>query len=138
MSEVAVVTPGRTAASIFDASGQVPALYAPDAPAARRAFEFFTVNIRNPNTRKAYARAAADFATWCKAQGIADVRQVQPVHVAAHIESLRIRGVLGKTAAGGAAHALRLAGDRPSRSDEPRESLNLGTSSIMMMAKSTR
>jgi len=69
---------------------QVPALYAPDAPAAKRAFEFFAVNIRNPNTRKAYARAAMDFATWCASHGIADVRQVQPVHVAAYIEGLQI------------------------------------------------
>ena len=90
MSEIAVVIPGRTSASVFDASNQVPALYAPDAPAAKRAFEFFAVNIRNPNTRKAYARAAADFATWCELHGIADVRQVQPVHVAAYIEGMQI------------------------------------------------
>ena len=90
MSEIAAVIPGRTSASVFDASGQVPALYAPDAPAAKRAFEFFTVNIRNPNTRKAYARAASDFATWCELHGITDVRQVQPVHVAAYIEGLQI------------------------------------------------
>lgn len=90
MSEIAVVTPSRTAASVFDATGQVPALYAPDASAAKRAFEFFAVNIRNPNTRKAYARAAGDFATWCELHGIADVRQVQPVHVAAYIEGLQI------------------------------------------------
>ena len=90
MSETAVVIPGRTSASVFDASTQVPALYAPDAPAAKRAFEFFAVNIRNPNTRKAYARAAADFAAWCELHGIADVRQVQPVHVAAYIEGLQI------------------------------------------------
>ncbi len=90
MSETAVVIPGRTSASVFDASNQVPALYAPDAPAAKRAFEFFAVNIRNPNTRKAYARAADEFATWCELHGIADVRQVQPVHVAAYIEGLQI------------------------------------------------
>jgi len=90
MSEIAAVAPGRTSASVFDASGQVPALYAPDAPAAKRAFEFFAVNIRNPNTRKAYARAASDFATWCELHGITDVRQVQPVHVAAYIEGLQI------------------------------------------------
>lgn len=70
--------------------GQVPALYAHDEPAAKRTFEFFAVSIRNPNTRKAYARAAAEFATWCEACGITDVRQVQPVHVAAYIEGLQI------------------------------------------------
>lgn len=90
MSEIAVVASGRTSASVFDINGQVPALYAPDAPAAKRAFEFFTVNIRNLNTRKAYARAASDFATWCQLRGIGDVRQVQPVHVAAYIEGLQI------------------------------------------------
>ena len=90
MFETAVVIPRLTLASVFDATGQVPALYAPDVQAAKRAFEFFTVSIRNPHTRKAYARAAADFATWCELHGIADVRQVHPVHVAAYIEGLQI------------------------------------------------
>ncbi|MCA3229394.1 MAG: tyrosine-type recombinase/integrase [Burkholderiales bacterium] len=90
MSDIAVVIPGRTSASVFDASTQVPSLYAPDAPAAKRTFEFFAVSIRNPNTRKAYARAATEFATWCEAYGITDVRQVQPVHVASYIEGLQI------------------------------------------------
>ena len=90
MSDITIAIPGRISASVFDASNQVPALYAPDVPAAKRAFEFFAVNIRNPNTRKAYARAASDFATWCELHGITDVRQVQPVHVAAYIEGLQI------------------------------------------------
>ncbi len=38
----------------------LPALHAPDARAARRTVEFFTANIRNPNTRKAFARAATE------------------------------------------------------------------------------
>ena len=88
MSEFVVAV--RTSASVFDAKDQVPALYAPDAFAARRTFEFFAVTIRNPNTRKAYARAASDFAAWCGQHGIGDVRQVQPVHVAAYIEGLQI------------------------------------------------
>lgn len=69
---------------------QVPAIYAPEPAVARRTLEFFAVNIRNPNTRKAYARAAAEFAAWCEAHGITDVRLVQPVHVAAYIEGLQI------------------------------------------------
>ena len=36
--------------------------------AARRFLEFFTVNIRNRNTRAAYARAAAVFLRWCEGQ----------------------------------------------------------------------
>jgi hypothetical protein len=33
--------------------------------AGRRFIEFFTANIRNPNTRKAYYRAACEFFDWC-------------------------------------------------------------------------
>ena len=69
---------------------QVPALYAPEPAVARRTLEFFAVNIRNPNTRKAYARGVADFSTWCDRHGLKDVRQVQPLHVAAYIEGLQL------------------------------------------------
>jgi site-specific recombinase XerD len=56
--------------------------------AARRFIEFFTATIRNPNTRAAYARAAAAFLAWCEERGITDLRQVQPVVVAAYVEQL--------------------------------------------------
>ena len=69
---------------------QVPVLYAPDAHAARRTFEFFAVSIRNRNTRAAYARVASQFATWCDGHGITDLRSLQPVHVAAYIEGLEL------------------------------------------------
>ncbi len=64
-------------------------LYAPDAQAAERTIEFFTARIRNPNTRKAYARAAADFGAWCAAQGIRSIEKVRPVHVATYVEGLQ-------------------------------------------------
>ena len=34
-----------------------------------RFIEFFTANIRNPNTRKACAQAAGDFLSWCSERG---------------------------------------------------------------------
>ncbi|WP_233259258.1 tyrosine-type recombinase/integrase [Rubrivivax albus] len=68
---------------------QVPVLYAASPAVAKRTGEFFAVSIRNLNTRKAYARAAADFSAWCELHGITDVRLVQPVHVAAYIEGLQ-------------------------------------------------
>ena len=71
-------------------SDSLPALYAPDPAAARRTVEFFTANIRNPNTRKAYARAGVEFARWCQARGIAALKQIEPVHVAAYIEQLQL------------------------------------------------
>lgn len=71
-------------------SGMVlPALFAPDARTAERFIEFFTAQIRNPNTRKAYARATGDFAAWCAEHGISELGQVKPVHVAAYIEGLQ-------------------------------------------------
>ena len=57
--------------------------------AVLRFLEYFTVNIRNQNTRTAYARAAADFLNWCEGQGISELGHVQPVHVAAYIELLQ-------------------------------------------------
>jgi site-specific recombinase XerD len=67
----------------------VPALIAgAGEKAAWRFLEFFTVNIRNKNTRKAYGRAAAAFLHWCEGQGIDRLQNVQPVNVAAYIEQL--------------------------------------------------
>lgn len=57
--------------------------------AAWRFVEFFTVNIRNVNTRAAYGRAAAAFMRWCEKCGVAELHQVLPIHVAAYIEQLQ-------------------------------------------------
>ena len=69
----------------------LPALFSPTADASRRFVEFFTANIRNPNTRKAYARAASQFATWCEEVGLTDLHDIEPVHVAAYVETLLTR-----------------------------------------------
>lgn len=71
-------------------AGNPPALFAPDAQASRRFIEFFTANIRNPDTRRAYALAATDFATWCERQSLRELRDIEPVHVAAYIRACRI------------------------------------------------
>jgi site-specific recombinase XerD len=58
-------------------------------PRARNRFlEFFAVNIRNANTRKAYAQAAGDFLTWCADRGVTALPAIQPVHVAMWVEEL--------------------------------------------------
>lgn len=53
--------------------------------AADRVIEFFTAEIRNPNTRKTYARAARQFFDWARARGLS-LNDIQPVHVAAYVE----------------------------------------------------
>lgn len=63
--------------------------FVPQEAAARQRFaEFFTVHIRNKNTRAAYLTAARSFAEWCAGQGIAALRAVEPIHVAAYVEQL--------------------------------------------------
>lgn len=51
-----------------------------------RFLEFFTANIRNPNTRRAYARAANEFLTWCSDVEVPDLAAVAPLHVSTWIE----------------------------------------------------
>ena len=56
--------------------------------AAWRFLEFFTVNIRNKNTRAAYGQAAGAFLRWCEGRGITRIEDVQPLHVVGYIEEL--------------------------------------------------
>jgi site-specific recombinase XerD len=60
------------------------------AGARRRFIEFFTANIRNPNTRKAYYRAACEFFDWCD-QARLNLLDIEPVHVAAWVEDIGAR-----------------------------------------------
>ena len=54
----------------------------------RRFFEFFTANIRNPNTRMAYYRAVVRFFNRLEQRHV-PLAQVQPMIVAAYIEDLQ-------------------------------------------------
>jgi len=62
---------------------QLPALVvAAGSRTSMRFLEFFAANIRNPHTRRAYARAAEEFLAWCASAGVPSIAAVQPVHVA--------------------------------------------------------
>lgn len=56
--------------------------------ASWRFIEFFTANIRNPNTRRAYGRAVGDFFGWCAKRNVRRLEQLNPTLVAAYIEQL--------------------------------------------------
>ncbi|GGE02540.1 integrase [Aureimonas endophytica] len=56
--------------------------------ASIRFLEFFASHIRNPNTRRAYGGAVAEFLLWCEAHGVPSISAVQPLHVAGYIEEL--------------------------------------------------
>jgi hypothetical protein len=42
-----------------------PAMFLPNEKTAERFFGFFTANMRNKNTRRAYYKAACRFSQWC-------------------------------------------------------------------------
>ena len=67
----------------------IPKLVAAAGPAGvRRFLEFFAANIRNPNTREAYARAVAGFLDWAESRGVRSLDEVRPIIVAGYIEDL--------------------------------------------------
>jgi hypothetical protein len=73
----------------YPADTLIPSLIA-DAgeQASWRYVEFFTANIRNPNTRRAYARASGDFLAWCEARGLT-LPTIRPYDVASYIEIMQ-------------------------------------------------
>ena len=71
-------------------SAAVPATVAQSGnPAARRFLEFFAVTIRNPNTRMSYYRACCRSLAWCDSNGLAELADIEPLHVATYIETLQ-------------------------------------------------
>lgn len=53
--------------------------------------DFFAAHIRNPNTRKAYARAASDFVAWAERHSIRSLDDVRAIHVAGWVEDMMER-----------------------------------------------
>jgi site-specific recombinase XerD len=70
-------------------AANAPALVAAaGARASYRFLEFFTAQIRNPHTRRAYARATREFFDWLQAKGVTQLAAIESVHVATYIEQL--------------------------------------------------
>jgi site-specific recombinase XerD len=57
--------------------------------AARRFLEFFAASIENDNTRMAYYRAACSFFAWLEQHDIAELADIEPMHVSLYIETLQ-------------------------------------------------
>lgn len=47
--------------------------------------EIFTAHIRNPMTRRSYAKAAMEFLRWCEVRGARSLDAITPIHVAGWI-----------------------------------------------------
>ena len=63
--------------------------FTPTPKAAKRVLEFFTGQINNDHTRRAYLNATRRFAAWCANKSIEELAAVQPVHVAAFLKDLQ-------------------------------------------------
>ena len=80
--------PARSSSRPDSLSPLLPAAIADLGPDAAEAFcDFFAGQIRNKNTRLAYARNAASFLGWIEVRGVG-LREVGAVHVAGYIEEL--------------------------------------------------
>ena len=91
------MTTGITLAPAKPASLLVPAAVAAAGEKASRRFaEFFTANIRNKNTRAAYARAVGAFCAWCEERGLS-LLTLNPVVIAAYVELLLANGMAKPT-----------------------------------------
>jgi integrase/recombinase XerD len=72
--------------------GPLPTLITAAGERAKKRFEeFFTAEIRNANTRRAYARAVRDFCWWCEGHGLR-LEDLNPVIVAGYVEHLGEQG----------------------------------------------
>lgn len=88
LDTVALGAEAREVAARSPRGATLPALVADADDRTRERFlEFFAATIRNKNTRKAYARAVADFLAWCDDRGLT-LREIRPLHVAAYVELL--------------------------------------------------
>ena len=80
-SELAVLAPQTFPAPIL--------IERASASTKKKFFEFFTVPIRNANTRAAYYRAIQQFLAWAEHAGYQDLEDIEPITVAAYIETLQ-------------------------------------------------
>ena len=76
-----------SSAIVSVSSSSLPSVFTARPDTGKRLRDFFTSHIRNPNTRRAYMEAVRQFSGFCAEIGVADLAQVEPVHVAAFVEA---------------------------------------------------
>jgi hypothetical protein len=97
----AIIEPGALAT--LPDTHLVPALVAAAGEQAGcRYVQFFTVNILNPHTRQAYARACGRLFAWCEDRGLT-LTLIRPFDVGTYMETLGIFAPIGN-------HSIRATG----------------------------
>jgi site-specific recombinase XerD len=89
MNELATITRPRSVGSVTGNVVVPAAIAGAGEQATRRFLEFFAATIRNRNTRMAYYRACCSFFAWLDMNGITELADIEPIHVAAYIEALQ-------------------------------------------------
>jgi integrase/recombinase XerD len=82
------VIPFKEPRALAGLATKPPTVFLPNEKTAERFFGFFSANMRNKNTRRAYYKAACRFSEWCEGMGLRDLAYIKPLHVAAYIEML--------------------------------------------------
>jgi integrase/recombinase XerD len=72
---------------LHSSSASLPAIFTARPESRTRLRDFFSSHIRNPNTRRAYREAVRQFSAFCAEHNIKDLAQVEPVHLAAFVET---------------------------------------------------
>jgi len=87
MNTIPIPTPQSSPIAVAGTS-LIPTLFANAGEGAKYRFiEFFTANIHNPNTRKAYFRAVQRFSDWCERRGL-ELTTLNPVFIAKYVQEL--------------------------------------------------
>jgi integrase/recombinase XerD len=89
MNELATITRPQSVGSVSGSVVVPAAIAGAGEHATRRFLEFFAAPIRNKNTRMAYYRACCSFFVWLDLNGITELADIEPIHVAAYIEALQ-------------------------------------------------
>ena len=79
----------RATMSMVTETGINPVYNVAPAKSAQRKVEFFTTQINNDRTRKAYLNATRRFSAWSEMRGLSQRAGVQPIHVGALSQSGR-------------------------------------------------
>ena len=75
-------------ASPFGRPIVVPGLVGDAGDRAAKRYANFFASISNDSTRAAYQRACGSFFAWCQAQGVAELVEVEPIHVGAYLKAI--------------------------------------------------
>jgi hypothetical protein len=95
-TSVLEIVPYKEPPLLAGLASKPPAVFLSNEKARDRFFGFFTANIRNKNTRRAYYKAACRFSGWCEGRGLLDFADLKPPHIATYIEWLSLLGPHGQ------------------------------------------